>query len=45
MKIIEEAIKEGRTTLSEFESKQVLAAYEIPVTREMIVDDAEGEGE
>ncbi|MCP4666903.1 MAG: carboxylate--amine ligase [Deltaproteobacteria bacterium] len=39
MKIIEEAMKQGRTTLSEYESKQVLAAYEIPVTREMIVDD------
>ena len=39
MKIIEEAMKQGRTTLSEFESKQVLAAYEIPVTREKLVDD------
>lgn len=39
MKIIEEAMKQGRTTLSEFESKQVLATYEIPVTREKLVDD------
>jgi len=39
MKIIEEAMKQGRTTLSEYESKQVLAAYEIPVTREKLVDD------
>ena len=39
MKIIEEAILQGRTTLSEFESKQVLATYEIPVTREILVDD------
>ncbi|MBW2608821.1 MAG: acetate--CoA ligase family protein [Deltaproteobacteria bacterium] len=39
MRIIEEAIKEGRTTLSEYESKKVLAAYQIPVTREMLVDD------
>jgi acetyl-CoA synthetase (ADP-forming) len=38
-KIIEEAIKQGRTTLSEYESKKVLAAYEIPVTREMLADD------
>ncbi len=39
MKIIEKAIKEGRTTLSEYESKQVLAAYQIPVTREILVND------
>lgn len=39
MKIIEEAMKQGRTTLSEHESKQVLAAYEIPVTQEKLVDD------
>ena len=41
MKIIEEAMKQGRTTLSEYESKQVLAAYEIPVTREKSVADVE----
>lgn len=41
MEIIEQAIKEGRTTLSEYESKQVLAAYGIPVSREVLVDDAE----
>ncbi|MBW2033730.1 MAG: acetate--CoA ligase family protein [Deltaproteobacteria bacterium] len=39
MKIIEKAIKEGKTTLSEYESKQVLAAYQIPVTREILVND------
>jgi acyl-CoA synthetase (NDP forming) len=42
MKIIEQAIKEGRTTLSEYESKQVLAAYQIPITREILVNDAKG---
>jgi acyl-CoA synthetase (NDP forming) len=40
MKIIEQAIKEGRKTLSEYESKKVLADYGIPVTREILVDDA-----
>jgi len=38
MKIIETALKEGRTTLSEFESKQVLAHYGIPVAREVLVN-------
>jgi succinyl-CoA synthetase beta subunit len=34
MKIIEDAIKRGANNLSEFESKQVLSAYGIPVTKE-----------
>jgi acetate---CoA ligase (ADP-forming) subunit beta len=38
MEIIEKALEEGRTTLSEYESKQVLASYGIPITRELIVD-------
>ena len=38
MEIIEKALKEGRTTLSEYESKQVLASYGIPVTKELVVD-------
>jgi len=37
MEIIEKALKEGQTTLSEYESKQVLASYGIPVTRELLV--------
>jgi acetyl-CoA synthetase (ADP-forming) len=39
MKLIEKALEEGRNTLSEYESKQLLAAYQIPVTREALVDD------
>jgi len=42
MKIIDEAIKKGQTALSEFESKQFLASYRVPVTREALVKDGEG---
>jgi len=38
MELIEKALKEGRATLSEYESKQVLASYGIPVTKELLVD-------
>jgi len=38
MNVIEKALKEGRTTLSEYESKKVLASYQIPITREIQVD-------
>jgi len=38
MKIIKKALEEGRTTLSEYESKQVLTEYQIPVTREILVN-------
>jgi acetyl-CoA synthetase (ADP-forming) len=38
-RIINNALQEGRKTLSEYESKQVLAAYDIPVTREMLLKD------
>ena len=37
MKIIDTALNEGRSTLSEYESKQVLASYGIPVTQEELV--------
>ena len=41
MKIIDEAISKGQTALSEFESKQLLASYQIPVTREALVENEE----
>ncbi len=39
LQLIETARKEGRKTLSEYEAKQVLAAWGIPVTREVLVED------
>ncbi|HBF42633.1 MAG TPA: carboxylate--amine ligase [Desulfobacteraceae bacterium] len=39
MKLIERALEEGRKTLSEYESKHILTAYQIPVSREILVDD------
>jgi len=39
MDIIEKVLNEGRTILSEYESKQLLAAYGIPVSREAVVLD------
>jgi len=38
-KIIDKALKQGRKTLSEYEAKLVLAAYEIPITKEILVKD------
>ena len=37
MQIIDNELNEGRTTLTEYESKQILASYELPVTREELV--------
>ena len=37
MKLIDRALEDGRTTLSEYESKKVLAHYGIPVTEEVLV--------
>ena len=37
MKLIDQALKDGRTALSEYDSKQVLASYGIPVTPEELV--------
>jgi acetyl-CoA synthetase (ADP-forming) len=38
-KVIESAVRKGRKTLSEYESKQVLAAYDIPITKEVLIKD------
>jgi len=37
--IIDKALRQGRKTLSEYEAKQVLAAYDIPVTKEILIKD------
>jgi acetyl-CoA synthetase (ADP-forming) len=37
LKIIKNALSKGQTTLSEYEAKQILAAYDIPVTREILL--------
>jgi len=39
MRIIDKAVNKGRKTLSEYEAKQVLAAYDIPVTKEILIKD------
>jgi succinyl-CoA synthetase beta subunit len=41
MKLIEDALKRGAKSLSEYESKLLLAEYGIPITRESIVTTAE----
>jgi len=41
MQIIDNALEEGRSTLTEYESKQVLASYNLPVTREELVSNSD----
>jgi acyl-CoA synthetase (NDP forming) len=41
MNLIDQALKDGRTALSEYESKQIIASYGIPVTREELVSNPE----
>ena len=42
MQILEKALADGRSALSEYEAKQFLKTYQIPVTRERAVTDKEG---
>ena len=41
MKLIDEAIQRGQTILSEYESKQLLTQYGIPVTKEVLAGNRE----
>ena len=41
MKLIDDALNEGRFQLSEYESKQVLASYGLPVTEEILANTPE----
>lgn len=41
MKMIDKALRKGQKTLSEYDAKQVLAAYDIPITKEILVKDKE----
>lgn len=41
MEILDKALKEGRNTLSEYESKVILASYQIPVTREIMAESSD----
>jgi acetyl-CoA synthetase (ADP-forming) len=38
-KLIQTAVRKGRKALSEYEAKQILSAYDIPVTKEILIKD------
>ncbi|MCP4755514.1 MAG: carboxylate--amine ligase [Proteobacteria bacterium] len=40
MEIIKKALADGQSTLSEYDSKQVLTAYKIPITKEVVAKDS-----
>ena len=42
MKIIEDALKRGDKALNEYESKRLLDAYSIPVTKEFVATSIDG---
>jgi succinyl-CoA synthetase beta subunit len=42
--VVDEALKKGQAALSEFESKQLLAKYGIPITEERLVETADDAG-
>lgn len=42
MEIIEKALRDGRTSLSEYDSKRLLSLYDIPVAREIPAEDRAG---
>ncbi len=44
MKLIDAALQRGQTTLSEYDSKQLLADYGVPVTKEVLVQNRESLG-
>ncbi len=41
MEVLQEALKKGQKNLSEYDSKRLLAGYDIPVTREKLATSAE----
>lgn len=41
MELIEKALNKGKNTLSEYESKQILSAYHIPVVNEILAENIE----